>query len=297
MENELWEYTREKDGIHILRFLGNGYEAEVPSVLDGTPVSVLEKKAFLSKKKLRRIVLPESIKEVGDWAFAYCGRLREVVLNTCGMRFGKDVFLDCKELESISGVSETDGIGELLAAAVLSLDAYYLLEPKEAGSVFWMDKWDARLTAVLAEPDSAGFSRLLLCGEEDYAGKDNDYDVYIMQKRKRKIRLCYLRLRYSFALKEELKQTLQNYLRAHACNGGASGDSFLVLLEEYGSDPGCFHIFTDAGCVTEENVETFLQDMERYDDGRCMQLKAWLLQYKRENFGYNDIRSVLSLDF
>ncbi len=74
MENGLWEYTEEKDGIHIRRFLGDGYEAEVPSVLDGTPVRVLEKKAFLSKKRLRRIVLPESVTEVGDWAFAYCGR-------------------------------------------------------------------------------------------------------------------------------------------------------------------------------------------------------------------------------
>ena len=50
MENGLWEYTEEKDGIHIRRFLGDGYEAEVPSVLDGTPVRVLEKKAFLSKQ-------------------------------------------------------------------------------------------------------------------------------------------------------------------------------------------------------------------------------------------------------
>lgn len=297
MENGLWEYTEEKDGIHIRRFLGDGYEAEVPSVLDGTPVRVLEKKAFLSKKRLRRIVLPESVTEVGDWAFAYCGRLKEVVLNTCGVRFGKDVFLDCKELERISGVSQTDGTGELLAAAVLHLDAYYLLEPAEAGSISWIDKWDARLKAVLAEQDSAGFSRLLLCGEEDYAGKDNDYDVYIMRRRKKKVCLCYLRLRHSFALKEELKRTLQAYLRMYARNGSEAGESFRVLMSEYGSDPVCFRIFTDAGCVTEENAELFLRDMERLDVGQCTQLKAWLLQYKRETFGYSDIRSALSLDF
>lgn len=297
MENGLWEYTREKDGIHILRFCGDGYEAEVPPVLDGMPVCVLEKKACLSKKKLRRIVLPESIKEVGDWAFAYCSHLREVVLKTCGVRFGKHVFLDCRELESISGISETSGIGELVAAAVLNMDAYYLLEPEEAGSVSWMDKWDARLAAVLEEPDSAGFSRLLLCGEEDYVGKDNDYDVYIMQKRKKKVRLCYLRLRYSFALKEELKRKLQTYLKTYAVNKDKAGESFQVLMEEYGNDPACFHVFADAGCVTEDNGEIFLRALERHEAGQHMQLKAWLLQYKRETFGYSDIQSVLSLDF
>lgn len=292
MENELWEYKLEGDAVCLLRLKEDVYEAEAPSRIDGYPVRAMEKKACLSKKKLRRVILPDSMRRVGDWAFAYCDHLREVVVESEEIRFGKNVFLDCRELAHIFCPGKAGGMDELLAAAVCGMDAYYLLEPEAVGSPSWLEKWDARLGQLLKEPDRTGFSRLLLCGEEDYEGKDNDFDTFLANRRKKKLRLAFLRLRYPLALSAENTQELEAYLRNYARDGESPGLSWELLVEEHGNEKDYFRIFTDAGCMTKENTEIFLLSA-----GGRPQLMAWVLAYKQENFGYDDIMDSFSLDF
>ena len=72
-----YRVDRRKDGegepwIVITDYKGRDSEVHVPEKLDGISVKVLAKKAFLSKKNLKRVFLPESLEEVGDWSFAYC---------------------------------------------------------------------------------------------------------------------------------------------------------------------------------------------------------------------------------
>lgn len=292
MENELWEYKLEGDAVCLLRLKEDVYEARVPDMIDGHPVCMMEKKACLSKKKLRRVILPESIRQVGDWAFAYCNHLQEVVVEAEDIRFGRNVFLECGELARIFCRGKAGGMEELLAAAVCAMDAYYLLEPEAVGSPPWLEKWDARLGQLLKEPDGTGFSKLLLCGEEDYEGKDNDYDTFLTNKRKKKLRLAFLRLRYPLGLHAENKQELETYLRSYARNGESAGLSWQLLVEEHGNEKDYFRIFTDSGCMTRENTEVFLLAA-----GGHPQLMAWVLAYKQENFGYEDIMDSFSLDF
>lgn len=292
MENELWEYKLEGDEVCLLRLKEDVYEVEVPARMDGYPVCIMEKKACLSKKKLRRVVLPESVRRVGDWAFAYCNHLQEIVVEAGDVRFGKNVFLDCRELVRILCSGKAAGMDELLAAAVCGMDAYYLLEPETVGSPPWLEKWDARLEQLLKEPDRTGFSKLLLCGEEDYEGKDNDYDTFLINKRLKKLRLAFLRLRYPVGLSAEKTKELEAYLRSHARNGEKAGLSWQLLVDEHGKEKDYFRIFTDAGCMTRENTEVFLLAAKGNP-----QLMAWVLAYKQENYGYEDIMDSFSLDF
>ena len=55
--------------------------------------------------------------------------------------------------------------GQLLAAAVTKLEAYYLLEPGAVGSGEWLRKWDARLEAVMRADDGEGYFKQVLCGD------------------------------------------------------------------------------------------------------------------------------------
>lgn len=64
-------YQQEKKGICIKRYRGIGQKAVVPENIEGRPVTVIARKAFLSRKTLKEIVLPETIEEIGDWAFAH----------------------------------------------------------------------------------------------------------------------------------------------------------------------------------------------------------------------------------
>ena len=64
----------------VTRFQGTAARVTVPAAIEGRPVRGLFKKAFLSRKDLRRVTLPDTLEEVGDWAFGYCSGLVQVTL-------------------------------------------------------------------------------------------------------------------------------------------------------------------------------------------------------------------------
>ncbi len=302
-------YQIQKNEVCILRLQGSlqstAGELSIPGQVEGMPVTSIGKKAFLSKKYLRRVILPDTIKEVGDWAFAYCSGLKEVELPKREISFGKSVFLECEALEFLR-VRNGEDLGEgavcsnhtaenledmtaaLLAAAVTVGEAYYLLDVCEAGSREWLAKWDARMLAVIHTPDQEGFSKQILCGEEDYGS--TDLNAYMSKRRKTKVRLMLLRLLYSFALDEDIKEELQTYLKSHT-KGCASQEAWEVVLEEHGEDREYYGLFAELGCVTEDNLDGILRDIgEGYPE-----MKAYFIRYKAERIGYGDFFGELEL--
>jgi len=288
------EIKQDKESVRITRFQGLGSQAEVPERIEGKPVTVIDRKAFLSKKNLRRIMLPDTLEEIGDWAFAYCDHLTEVTLPCRAVRFGKAVFMECKELRRISAggkLRNTAGPvfpGELLAAAVTVMDAAYLLDMETAGTEEWLGKWDARLSSVLHTPDQEGFSRQILCGEEDYGS--TDLTAYMSGRRKEKVRLILLRLLSDRGLSSRMRQELEDYLRAHT-KGEKSEEAWQVILQEHGADREYYQLFAAAACVTEDNLNDILTDIgEEYPE-----MKAYFLRYREETFGTADFFAGLEL--
>lgn len=278
-------YRIEKEKITITRFQGTASEVILPGQIEGMPVARIDKKAFLSRKNLRKVFLPDSMEEIGDWAFAYCGGLKEVVLPFREMRFGRAVFMECGSLAKLSG---THAQGELLAAAVTAFDAYYLLDLQAAGSREWLAKWDNRLMAVMQTPETEGYSRQVLCGEEDYGS--TDLVAYTSSRRKQKVRLALLRLLYPEALSKDNRAVLEAYLRGHT-KGSASGEeAWQVILEEHGNDRAYYSLFAELGCITEENFDGSLADIgEEHPE-----MKAFFLRYKEE-LGVKDFFAGLEL--
>lgn len=262
-----------RDGKAVVTgFQGGACELEVPCRMGDCPVAAVDKKAFLSRKRLRRVSLPDTLEEVGDWAFAYCDGLREVRLPEKALRFGKDVFLECGALRRVAiyGGKPRDaagpygdegkppGVAELLAAAVTVLDGHYLLDAREAGSREWFARWDARLVSALRTPDTEGYSRQVLCGEEDYGS--TDLAAYTGGRRKEKARLSLLRLLYPQELSAALRRELEEYLLAHTA-GCETDEAWRVILEEHGGDRAYYGLFAELGCVNGENLERILADV------------------------------------
>ena len=275
----------------ITRFQGLTSVVEIPESIEGCPVSAIGKKAFLSKKNLRRVGLPDSVEEVGDWAFAYCDNLTEVLVPEKDIRFGKAVFLDCGSLGRIALARrrETgDFQPELLAAAVTAFEAYYLLDIENVGNKEWLEKWDARLGTLLRTPDQEGYSKQVLCGEEDYGS--TDLAAYIGNRRKEKVRLALLRLLFPEGLSAVLREELEQYLRAHT-RGGESEETWQVILEEHNGDRAYFSLFAELGCVTGENLDSILADIgERYPE-----VKAFFLRSREEQLCARDFFGDLEL--
>ncbi len=269
-------------------------EVSIPAERDGHVVRSIERKEFLSRKNLRKITVPACVEEVGDWAFAYCDSLHTAVFEGSPV-FGKAVFLECKGLQYLylgtnpeTAGAEGRSVAALLAAAVTVADAPYLLDAQEAGSKEWLKKWDARMMVILQSPDTEGYSRQVLCGEEDYGS--TDLTAYISNRRKWKVRLAFLRLLHPLGLEQSMRQALEGYLQAHT--KGCEGDeTWQVVLQEQGDNREYYQMFADLGCITSENFDGLLMDVGEDKP----ELRAYLMRYKSEVLGHADFFAGLDL--
>lgn len=281
-------YEVRSGGVCVTGWQGLAGEVTIPKELDGLPVTRVEKKAFLSKKNLRKIFLPDTVEEIGDWAFAYCDSLEQVELPEREIRFGKVIFLECGKLKRLAIRGKGRSVAALLAAAVTTAEAYHLLDIREAGSEEWLKRWDARMLTVLGTSDQEGYSKQVLCGEEDYGS--TDLAAYMSRRRKVKVRLLLLRLLYSDCLPPQIRETAQAYLCAHT-KGCENEETWRVLLEEHGDDREYYELFAELGCLTEENLEDVLTDIgEEHPE-----MKAFFLRHKGEKMGYTDFFEELEL--
>lgn len=282
------QYIEEARGMRITGWHGQAAEVEIPAQIEGVPVKEIGKKAFLSKKWLRRVRLPDEVERIDDWAFAYCDKLERIDLPCREISFGRAVLLECGSLREISICDKELMTAALLAAAVTKMEAYYLLNVREAGSREWLSKWDARMLALVRTPDQEGYSKQVLCGEEDYGS--TDLETYTSGRRKEKVRLILLRLLYPDRLEPYVREELQTYLQNHT-KGGKSEETWQVVWHEHGDEREYYELFVGTGCLREDNVDAILWDIgEEYPE-----MKGFFLRYKKENIGYSDFFGELEL--
>lgn len=282
-------------GARITRFHGLSGKVAIPDGVPGEgsvllPVTEIGKKAFLSKKYLRSVTVPETVSEVGDWAFAYCDSLREVSFLGRDVSFGRAVFMECPGLRSVSfgKASAPDGASALMAAAVTQMESSYLLDAREAGSREWLAKWDARMLAILNAADDDGYSKQILCGEEDY--ESADLETYLSNSRKRKVRLLLLRLNFPEGLGQGMRETLRSYLVAHT-KGCRSEETWQVIRDECGDRRELYRLFAEIGCLTKENAPAIISEIREEDP----EMKAFFLQYHANHFENQDFFGELEL--
>lgn len=272
-------YVTEAGKARVTAYRGADALLAVPHLLGNCPVTHIGKKAFLGNRALREISLPPSLLGIGDWAFACCAGLRQVSLPYRPLETGQGIFKDCPGLLRIqdSGGAGQEGRAEdvswLLAAAMTKLFAFYLFDLEAAGSPEWLARWDQRMLAFLGAADEEGFSKMLLCGEEDYGSKENNLDHYTGQRRRQKVRLAMLRLMHDVDLAEELREALLSYLLAHG-KGKESEETWRVVFEEHGGELPYYRFLADIGAANRENLQAMLADMGAAQP----EMKAYLLQ-------------------
>ncbi|MBR4732471.1 MAG: leucine-rich repeat protein [Lachnospiraceae bacterium] len=304
-------YVKQGSGIWITGYHGLAGQVTIPERLpwqedsrrEELAVKGIGKKAFLSKKYLRSLIMPKSIEMVEDWAFAYCDSLREVRFPGADVQFGKAVFMECPALRCISFPMEKteeaggmpdgskegqEGIGALVAAAVTQMDASYLLNAREAGSREWLEKWDARMLAILRAADDEGYSKQILCGEEDY--ESADLETYLRNSRKKKVRLLLLRLYWPVGLDPALREQLEKYLLTHS-KGCKTEETWQVIRDECGDRREFYELFARLGCLTRENAPLVIA--ETRED--CPEMKAFFLKYQADHFSQVDYFADMEL--
>ncbi len=123
--------------------LANG-KIEIASTYNGYPVTKIEIDAFKGFKTITEIIVPSSVKEIGNGAFSNCTGLEKIVFEGSDCSFGthifaystklseitlpsalkeipKNTFYDCKALEEIEIPSTVTKIGETAFATCTAL--------------------------------------------------------------------------------------------------------------------------------------------------------------------------------
>lgn len=283
-------YAPYQNGILIKRYRGIATKVKIPEYIDEKPVIAIERKAFLSCKTIREIDLPDTIEEIGDWAFAHAEQLRTITIPNRALARGKELFLGCLRLKEISvrGLDELNsfGLGRMLAMAVTVLHDYFLFEPLELGDDEWVNRWDSKLLDFIRLDDLDGFEELWTCGEEDYEGKDYDIKSYPVEKRKMKLRIVYFRLLHPYKLKPMTESELKAYLKE-------SAEAWDIIIEEHADSLEYYKLFAEAGCITEGNFDKLLTDLAN----GSAEIKAYMLKYKDEHLKAADAFSTFELDW
>ena len=273
------KYEIHEDHVVLREYRGKDILLTIPVNLEEKPVTVIGKKAFLGTKSLRELVLPECINTIQDWAFASCSNLENITFPRKTLTIGQGILRDCFRLEQVVALDKDAGmeneVSYLLAAAMNKLEAFYLFDLTAAGSPEWLEQWDARMLLLLEQADTEGFSKMLLCGEEDYGSKENHLDYYVEQRRRFKVRLAMLRLMHDIGLQPSVRETLMAYLQSHK-KGESSEETWKVVLEEHGDDKQYYQFLLDHGCINEENFDAVLEDMGE----RHTEMKAFLMNWR-----------------
>lgn len=292
IENGILTYQVDGDGAEVLACKVRGSRIAVPETIESRPVTTLGKKAFLSAKALKELRLPHTIREIGDFAFAYCSNLESIWLPGHEIAMGRGIFKECHLLSAVYP-TEVDGsfdtqAGMLLGAVPVKLEADYLFAPEQAGAGEWLLRFDDKLREFLTRPDEDGFVKMVYCGEEDIVA---NVEYYLQERKREKARLCFLRLMNDRELSGELRKQLSGYLAAHT-KGCESEAAWEVVFKEHGNEQAYYAAFTEAGCLTEENCDDILTQMgESFPE-----MKAYLMRYRAENMEEEDFFAALSLD-
>ncbi|MCM1251629.1 MAG: leucine-rich repeat domain-containing protein [Clostridium sp.] len=259
-------------------YRGKDMSVTIPEQVADKPVTIIGKKAFLGAKSLQTLFLPESIITIQDWAFASCSSLEKMTLPRKKLNIGQGILKDCVSLKQIvtaGEFSQDADVSYLLAAVMNKLDAFYLFDAAAAGSAEWLKQWDMRMLSLMEKEDADGFSKMLLCGEEDYGSRENNLDYYMEQKRRSKVRLAMLRLMHDICLKDDVRKKLLSYLQSHK-KGERFEETWRVVLEEHGDEKEYYQFLLDNECITNENMNAVLEDM----GGQHTEMKAFLMHWQ-----------------
>ncbi len=106
-----WEYKILDNEVTITRYNGNDTYVIVPETIRGCPVVKIQINDMYSTQNIVTLILPNTLKELGDGAFWRSENLKHVTMPHSLKKIGKQAFAQCISLETID-LSYVETIGE-----------------------------------------------------------------------------------------------------------------------------------------------------------------------------------------
>jgi TolB-like protein len=104
------EFEIARGSVTITKYTGNAATVNIPSRIQGFPVTVIGESAFAGSS-LTSIIIPSSVTVIGDEAFFSCDSLTSVSIPFSVTAIGNGAFYNCLNLTSVSIPSSVTAIG------------------------------------------------------------------------------------------------------------------------------------------------------------------------------------------
>ncbi len=97
------KYAQYSDYVKIYGFDESVTELEIPSEINGLPVTKIGEIAFYKKKHLKKVTVPSSVTEICDNAFNNCSGMETIIFEkrNSELKLGTRIFFGCTSLKNI----------------------------------------------------------------------------------------------------------------------------------------------------------------------------------------------------
>ncbi len=124
-------YDVYEDHAEVAEYIGGDTELEVSGKVDGVPVTIIQSEAFSKviigsvngHNTFRKVILPDSIEEIGSSAFKFCSDMEEIQLPSSLKSIGDCAFAECKSLKQVQFSNHLTKIGKGAFAYCFALES------------------------------------------------------------------------------------------------------------------------------------------------------------------------------
>ena len=109
---DLFDFVEYERGLQIVNYRGSDAIVNIPSLNNGKKTVAIGINAFKNKTTVRRIIVPEGVQIIDDFAFSGCVNLESVILPHSLISLGYETFRDCCSLEEIVIPYNVESIGD-----------------------------------------------------------------------------------------------------------------------------------------------------------------------------------------
>ena len=107
-------------------YTGTDTVVTIPADIDGHPITLINEYAFAKNDTITKVVLPDTIREIGNGAFGGCPNLEEVVLTETIEMIDSYAFTFCPKLQEIRLPAKLQGIHRGTFEGCTALHTVYL---------------------------------------------------------------------------------------------------------------------------------------------------------------------------
>jgi len=103
-------YTMQNGEVTITEYKGNAVLIEIPSIINGLPVTGIGNWSFYGLENLTGVMIPSSVTWIGEWAFGDCINLSGVVIPHSVTNISDGAFSGCGSLQQITFRGDAPGV-------------------------------------------------------------------------------------------------------------------------------------------------------------------------------------------